>query len=66
MLRAALDYAGRQGARLVEGYPTDLTQGWPDTFVWTGLAGAFRRAGFVEVARRSAARPIMRVRLGSS
>ena len=33
----------------------------PDSFVWTGLPSAFERAGFVEVARRSPARPIMRV-----
>jgi hypothetical protein len=31
-----------------------------DAFVWTGLASAFRQAGFKEVARRSKTRPIMR------
>jgi GNAT superfamily N-acetyltransferase len=31
-----------------------------DAFVWTGLASAFRKAGFEEVARRSDTRPIMR------
>lgn len=32
----------------------------PDTFMWTGLASAFRNAGFKEILRRSATRPIMR------
>ncbi len=36
----------------------------PDAFAWTGTAAAFRRAGFVEVLRRSATRPIMRFVVG--
>jgi len=32
----------------------------PAVFAWTGLASTFRQAGFVEVLRRSEARPIMR------
>jgi GNAT superfamily N-acetyltransferase len=32
----------------------------PDVFAWTGIAAAFRKAGFVEVARRSPTRPIFR------
>ena len=35
----------------------------PDVFAWTGMASAFRKAGFREVARRSAGRPIMRIEL---
>jgi len=31
-----------------------------DAFVFTGLASAFRKAGFKEVARGSPTRPIMR------
>jgi GNAT superfamily N-acetyltransferase len=60
LLRAAAAYAKTQGARLVEGYPVEPDQRLPDPFVWTGLASAFRAAGFVEVARRSRTRPIMR------
>lgn len=61
LLEAAADYARRRGARIVEGYPVEPRQAdMPDPFVWTGLASAFRRAGFTEVARRSATRPIMR------
>lgn len=62
LLRAAAEFAFRQGARVVEGYPVESTTGkMPDAFAWTGLPSAFRKAGFVEVARRSASRPIMRL-----
>jgi GNAT superfamily N-acetyltransferase len=61
VLAAAVDYAHRRGARVVEGYPTDPRgKPSPDPFVFTGLLSAFERAGFVEVARRSPTRPIMR------
>jgi GNAT superfamily N-acetyltransferase len=61
LLRAALDYAVRHGARTIEGYPVDpKTPRIPAAFAWTGLASAFRQAGFVEVLRRSETRPIMR------
>ena len=36
----------------------------PAPFVYTGLASAFRKAGFKEVARRSEARPIFRFVIG--
>ena len=52
LIKAAADYAEECGARLVEGYPHELKKDLPDAFVWTGLASAFRQAGFVEVARR--------------
>ena len=61
LLRAAAEFAKQRGARIVEGYPTDPARGpQADAFVWTGLARSFERAGFKEVARRSATRPIMR------
>jgi GNAT superfamily N-acetyltransferase len=61
LLQAALKYAGRQGARIVEGYPVDPRSGkMADAFAWTGFVSAFRKAGFQEVARRSMGRPIMR------
>ncbi|MHB8947194.1 MAG: GNAT family N-acetyltransferase [Bacillota bacterium] len=64
LLEAAADYAGAQGARLLEGYPVDPDGDYPDAFAFTGLAGAFRQAGFVEVARPSARQRIMRRELG--
>jgi len=61
LLRAAVEFAGRQGAELVEGYPTIPTmEKTPDPFVYMGLPSAFKAAGFKEVARRSATRLIMR------
>jgi GNAT superfamily N-acetyltransferase len=66
LLKAAVAYAGGQGARIVEGYPYSLDKGkrWPDSFVWTGLESSFRKAGFAVALRRSPSRPIMRVAVG--
>ena len=61
LLRAAVDRAARGGARIVEGYPLDSGgRKLADAFAWFGLASAFERAGFKEMARRSKTRPIMR------
>ena len=60
LLREAVKHAAARGATVVEGYPTDTPTKAADAFVWTGLASAFERAGFREVARRSRTRPIMR------
>jgi GNAT superfamily N-acetyltransferase len=66
LLKAAVAYAKKQGARIVEGYPVDPKKGrMPDVFVYTGLEPAFRAAGFVEVLRRSKTRPIMRYVINS-
>ncbi len=63
LLQAAAKFAKRNKAKILEGYPQELTQVLSPPFVWTGLASAFRAAGFEEVARRSATRPIMRLYL---
>lgn len=61
LLKAAIEYVQKKGGRIVEGYPVEPKRGRiPDAFAYTGLASTFRRAGFVEVARRSETRPIMR------
>ncbi len=60
LLEAAVAHARSGGARVVEGYPYEPAGRLPGAFVWTGLVGTFRQAGFTEVARRSAGRPIMR------
>jgi GNAT superfamily N-acetyltransferase len=61
LLRTAVNYAHEQGAKIIEGYPIDSrTKSIPDVFAWTGLATAFRKVGFKEVARRSPTRPLMR------
>lgn len=61
LLRGAVDYAARNGARIVEGYPIEPKKdSAPDIYAFTGMASTFRNAGFQEVARRSPTRPIMR------
>jgi GNAT superfamily N-acetyltransferase len=61
LLKAAIEHAKKNRAKVVEGYPVDPKKGeTPDVFANTGLASAFRQAGFVEVLRRSETRPIMR------
>ncbi len=64
LLQAAAEFARKKKAQIVEGYPQVARSGsLPDAFVWTGLPGTFLKAGFKEVARRSATRPIMRIEL---
>jgi GNAT superfamily N-acetyltransferase len=61
IIKAAVAYAKRKGARIVEGYPIEPKKGrWPDAFVWTGVPSAYLKAGFKEVHRGSPTRPIMR------
>jgi GNAT superfamily N-acetyltransferase len=67
LLRAAVAFAKHRGAKVVEGYPTEPSKNaMPDPFLWTGTPAAFRKAGFVEVARRSQSRPIMRYLIEAS
>lgn len=62
LLRGAVEYARKRGAKIVEGYPHDPKSGkMADVFAWTGFASAFRKARFKEVARRSETRPVMRL-----
>lgn len=64
LLPAAVSYAAEHGAHIVEGYPMDTAVkrfSAPSLFV--GTAALFTQAGFVEAARRSPARPIMRYRV---
>lgn len=63
LLDAAADFARGHGATILEGYPTEPRKPQADAFVYTGLASAFRRARFREVARFSPRRPIFRRRL---
>ena len=61
LLEAAKEYARAHGGKLLEGYPVEPKGGKsPDAFVYTGLASGFRKAGFIEIERRSETRPIMR------
>ena len=61
LIKAAVEFARKQGGRIVEGYPTTPTmEKTPDPFVYMGVPSAFKAAGFTEVARRSSTRPVMR------
>ena len=61
LLDAAARFAAAQGAPALEGYPVETGGAeQPAAFVWTGTPGAFAKAGFVEIARRSPRRPIVR------
>jgi GNAT superfamily N-acetyltransferase len=60
LVDAAVAYARRRGARLVEAYPVDTERTLADAWLYTGKLSTFRKAGFEEVARRSPTRPIVR------
>ena len=64
LLEEAARFAKEQGALTLEGYPVEPKKAeTPSVFAYTGLASAFRSAGFTEVARRSETRPVMRLEL---
>lgn len=61
LLKAALAYAKKEGARIVEAYPLEpKDKKMPDVFAWTGILSSFITAGFKEEKRHSPARPIVR------
>jgi GNAT superfamily N-acetyltransferase len=61
LIQAAEEFARKNGAHFLEAYPVDGGERkMVDTFVYTGLAAAFQKAGYKEVERRSQTRPIMR------
>lgn len=61
LARAAIDYVKRRGGNTLEAYPVESKKKHtPPAFAWTGLASAFKKVGFIECARRSETRPIMR------
>lgn len=61
LLKVAVEYAKKKGAKIVEDYPIEPKKpNYPDIAAWTGFSQAFRKAGFIEVARRTKTRPIMR------
>jgi GNAT superfamily N-acetyltransferase len=62
-LKAAAAFARKHGARLIEGYPVEPKKRSADAFLWTGIASAFRRAGFRKVHAWTPGRPLMRRRL---
>lgn len=63
LLRAAIEHARRNGADVLDAWPTDTDKDLVPVFAWTGIASAYRAAGFVEIARRTPTRPYMRYEL---
>ncbi len=64
LIEAATKLAKKHGAKIVEGYPQELPgKRLPDSFVWTGLLGAFSKAGFDVAVRRSEKKPVVRKRV---
>lgn len=66
LIAAAAQHARARGAQLLEAFPIDASKKpIPPVFAWTGIASAFERAGFEELARRSPTRPYLRKRLAA-
>lgn len=61
LIAAAVCHAHRRAARLVEAYPLDLDRRAYPGELFVGTLRAFLDVGFVEVARRSPKRPIVRL-----
>lgn len=62
LLRAAIAYARKHGAKLLEAYPVDKPGVSSDDSMWFGAKSMYDSAGFEEVARRRPFRPIVRLR----
>ena len=61
LLEAAIGHAKKHGAKIVEGYPVEPKgRRMSGSEGFTGVASAFKKAGFAEALRRSPSRPIMR------
>jgi len=64
LLEAAVAFARDHGATAVEGHPVDVAGLKADrvagSALYTGTLAMFEAAGFVEVARTSRTRPVMR------
>ena len=60
LLAGAIDHARAQGAVALEAYPIDKDPPGDATWLWNGPLSTYRKAGFVEVARRRPERPVVR------
>ena len=63
LLAGATAFARKRGARLVEAYPVDRPGRSKDGSMWFGTKSMYDKAGFREVARRKAGRPVVRLEL---
>jgi GNAT superfamily N-acetyltransferase len=65
MLKGAIEWARQKGVTLLEAYPCDKPRDSDDGSMWFGSKSMFDREGFVEMARRTPKRPVMRKKLPS-
>jgi GNAT superfamily N-acetyltransferase len=65
LIKAAVEHAKKNGAKIVEGYPMETKANQAPPFMFTGSASSFKDAGFQEVARNSPTRPIFRFKIPS-
>lgn len=64
LLAGAVAWARERAATVVEGYPVDPGDARPpSSSMYVGTISMFAAAGFTEVARRVASRPVMELRL---
>lgn len=60
LLCAAVEYAAKHGAQIVEAYPIESDSELTGYHGYTGIASVFRKAGFVRVRQVSRGQAIMR------
>lgn len=69
LLQAAVEYARKEGAEVVEGYPVeperDEAGNWQParSYRFMGYRSSYQKAGFVDVTPEGSSRPIMRFQL---
>lgn len=64
LVEAAIDYVRHQGGTIIEAYPTQPRQEvLPPVSSFMGVPSMFAKAGFIEVARPSPSRVIMRYQI---
>jgi GNAT superfamily N-acetyltransferase len=60
LIKAAIEYAKQNGARIIEAYPIDIHAKYIEYERYSGLTTTYEKEGFKEAFRRSKRRPIMR------
>ena len=63
LVAGAVDWARKNGARVLDACPVDAGANRPPISLYHGLVSTFRRAGFHEVARRRPDRPLICLKL---
>jgi GNAT superfamily N-acetyltransferase len=63
LVAAAVKWAKKSGAKALDACPVETSESKSAVSLYHGVASTFEKAGFVEIARRRADRPLMRLRL---